>query len=133
MSRGLLVLGAAAAALFTAGCGSVGHTEFNAANATGGKKIFQAKCASCHALADAGATSAVGPDLDAAFACAREQGFKDSTIRDVIRGQIDYADPPMPTKLVKGQDAETVSDYITSVAGVKKTCTAKDSVPEPGH
>jgi mono/diheme cytochrome c family protein len=133
VSRGLLALGAAAAALLTAGCGSVGHTDFNAANATGGKKIFQAKCASCHTLSDAGATAVVGPDLDAAFGCAREQGFKDSTIRDVIRGQIDYADPPMPQKLVTGQDAETVSDYITSVAGVKSKCTADDSVAEPGH
>jgi mono/diheme cytochrome c family protein len=131
--RGLLVICAVASALLLAGCGSTGHTAFSAAGGSGGKKIFQDHCASCHALADAGSTATVGPDLDAAFGCARAQGFKDSTIRDVIRGQIDYASPPMPQKLVTGEDAETVSDYIASVAGTNVTCNGKGSLPEQGH
>jgi mono/diheme cytochrome c family protein len=133
VSRGLLALVAAAAALLAAGCGATGHTAPNAANAVAGKKAFQDNCGSCHALADAGTKGTIGPDLDAAFGCAKQQGFKESTIRDVIRGQIDYAEPPMPQKLVKGQEAEAVSDYITQVAGAKVACNGKGSLPEQGH
>jgi mono/diheme cytochrome c family protein len=120
--RGLLVICAVASALLLAGCGSTGHTAFSAAGGSGGKKIFQDHCASCHALADAGSTATVGPDLDAAFGCARAQGFKDSTIRDVIRGQIDYASPPMPRELVKGQQADDVADFIATHAGEGVDC-----------
>lgn len=133
MRRGLLALAVASAALLSSGCGAVGHTEFSASNAAGGKKIFQQKCASCHTLADADAKGTIGPNLDDAFGCAEQQGFKQSTIRDVIRGQIDYASPPMPQKIVKGDDADTVSDYITKVAGTGVECNAKGSLPEPGH
>jgi mono/diheme cytochrome c family protein len=133
LRRGLLALGVASAALLTAGCGAVGHKEFSASDAGGGKKLFQAKCASCHVLADADAKGTVGPNLDDAFGCAKEQGFKDSTIRDVIRGQIDYASPPMPRKLVTGADADTVADYVTSVAGTGVDCNGKGSLPEPGQ
>lgn len=133
MRRELLALAVASAALLSSGCGAVGHTEFSASDAAGGKKIFQQKCASCHTLADAAATGTIGPNLDDAFGCAERQGFKQSTIRDVIRGQIDYASPPMPRKLVTGQDAETVSDYITKVAGTTVQCNGNGSLPEPGH
>jgi mono/diheme cytochrome c family protein len=133
LRRGALVIAAASAALLLAGCGAVGHKDFSASGGSGGKTLFQQKCASCHILADADAEGTVGPNLDDAFGCAKQQGFASSTIRDVIRGQIDYASPPMPRKLVTGHDADAVSDYITQVAGTSVECNGKGSLPEPGH
>jgi cytochrome c2 len=109
--------------LAAAGCGTGGVQ--NEANTAGGKELFITKCGSCHTLADAGTTGKVGPDLDAAFGPSREQGFKESTIRQVVRDQIHYpspaegvaAFPVMPADLVTGTDAEAVSAYVASVAG----------------
>ena len=113
--------------LAASGCGAVGRvTEGDTSR---GKQLFQQKCASCHTLADAKTTGAVGPNLDDAFACAEHQGFKRSTIRDVVRGQIDYASPPMPRELVKGQQADDVADYIATVAGQGVDCTT-DAQPK---
>lgn len=113
---------ALAAALVAAGCGSVAATQ-EAGSASNGKQLFVEKCGSCHVLADAGTPGAVGPDLDQAFATAREQGFDESTIRDVVRGQIAYptaepvtGEPGMPADLVTGQDAADVAAYVASVA-----------------
>lgn len=90
-------------------------------------------CASCHTLAAAGASGVVGPNLDAAFGPDRCQGFAQSTIQDVVRGQIAYADsnpgtdwPPgtdnvvqgMPAGLANGQKAKDIASYVASVAGV---------------
>jgi len=83
------------------------------------------KCGSCHTLADAGTTGKVGPDLDSAFGPSRAQGFKESTIRQIVRDQIHLPSPPqgspgfptMPADLVKSVDADAVSAYVASVAG----------------
>ena len=122
-----LVAAALAAVAVAAGCGTVGRVETG--SAARGKELFKDKCAQCHALADAGSQSQVGPDLDAAFRTLRSdapgQGFKESTIREVVRGQIAYpiVDPPtdapgMPANLVTGEDADAVAAYVASVAGV---------------
>jgi mono/diheme cytochrome c family protein len=122
----------AASALLAAGCGATGHIEAGSSDAGSGKKLFQEKCASCHILSDADAKGTVGPNLDDAFGCALEQGFEPSTIRDVVRGQIDYASPPMPRKLVKGDDAVAVSEYVTeAVQQAKVECSGDASLPEP--
>ena len=60
-------------------------------------------------LAAAGAQGTVGPNLDDAFARSRKQGFKETTIENVVLDQIREANPPMPKNLVKGQDAEDVA------------------------
>ncbi len=125
MRRGLLGLAVASAALLLAGCGATGRVDPSAANADAGKKLFQQKCASCHVLAEANAAGTIGPNLDNAFACAKQQGFEASTIRDVIRGQIAYAEPPMPADLVTGQDADDVAAYVTQASGAKVDCGAK--------
>ncbi len=117
---------ALAGVLAAAGCGSVGHTE--EASVSQGKTLFSARCASCHTLADAGAKGKIGPNLDEAFQHVRsddpDQNFADSTIRDVVRGQIAYPveDPPteaagMPADLVTGGDADAVASYVAAVAG----------------
>ena len=116
------------AGIAAAGCGTGGLSK-----ATGdqshGKQLFTANCASCHTLADAGAKGTVGPDLDNAFGVGRSnqpgQGFKESTIREVVLGQIRYPaqkDPSskdvfMPANIVRGQDAADVAAYVAAVAG----------------
>jgi cytochrome c551/c552 len=113
---GLLVLGVAAA--LVGGCG--GSSEPDADRLANGKQQFAA-CGGCHALADAGTTATVGPNLDDAFRGAREQGFEDSTFEGIVRYWIEKpeqrTEPKMPPNLVTGQDADDLAFYIASVAG----------------
>jgi cbb3-type cytochrome c oxidase subunit III len=106
----------AAAALIAGGCGTGGKAT-SSGDQTNGKKLFTAKCAGCHVLAAAGAKGTVGPSLDDAFAGSRAQGFKQSTIQNVVLLQIREASKPMPTNLVTGQDAVDVAGYVAAVAG----------------
>ena len=113
-----------AAAVVAAGCGSVAAGQ-EAGSTARGKELFVQHCGSCHVLADAGTAGVIGPDLDVAFGHAREQGFDQSTIRDLVRGQIAYpvtetptGEPGMPANLVTGEDAAAVADYVASAAGV---------------
>ena len=111
------------AAVVLAGCGTGGLDR--SSNASGGKELFVDKCGSCHTLADAGTAGKIGPDLDASFGPSREQGFEESTIRQVVRDQIHLPSPgngepgfpEMPADLVTGDDADAVSAYVASVAG----------------
>jgi hypothetical protein len=74
-----------------------------------GKLIFTQTCGTCHVLQDAGTSGAVGPSLDtlkpdkARVEAAIENGGAGS-------GQ-------MPAGLLAGQEAEAVSEYVSSVAG----------------
>jgi cbb3-type cytochrome c oxidase subunit III len=113
---GLGVPLAVAAALLAAGCGTGGKAAAHA-DTQHGQTLFTAKCAGCHTLAAAGATGTVGPDLDAAFGPSRAQGFKDSTIQNVVLLQIRDASLPMPKNVVSGQDAQDVAAYVATVAG----------------
>ena len=126
----------AAGALAVAGCGgadSVGLTPATG-DAAKGKELYAQKCAGCHTLADAKAKGVTGPNLDDAFGYARKQGFKDTTIREVVRDQITYAADPMPNitelfpKCTEGEeepkcsedpsgDADAVAAYVGAVAG----------------
>jgi mono/diheme cytochrome c family protein len=94
-----------------------------------GRALFQQKCGTCHALAQAGTSATVGPDLDASFAQARADGMDNDTIEGVVQTQIEnprfveegaqnYDRVFMPANIVEGQDAEDVAAYIASVAGV---------------
>jgi mono/diheme cytochrome c family protein len=129
--------------IVAAGCGAVAHMSVSDGNTATGKQLFlhgsTPACGSCHTLADAGSTGIVGPNLDAAFGPVRNcQGFKDveSTIVNLVRGQIAYADenpetgtpaaptPGMPANLFTGQKAKDVAAYVASVAGVHWSCKA---------
>src|SRR5215218_9343916 len=88
---------AVATAALVSGCGAVDHMSASEGDPSNGKTLFSQKCASCHVLADANAKGTIGPSLDAAFASVRLQKFDESTIRDVVRGQIAYPEEPMPT------------------------------------
>ena len=120
-------------ALLSAGCGTVGLASENADKAKG-RALFVESCGYCHTLSDAGTTGTIGPNLDDAFAGPRLEGFAESTIRQVVRGQIAYPTtepvgvvetdgqeeraPGMPANLVTGDDADAVAAYVASVAGV---------------
>ena len=127
MRPGAAVL-ALAAALLAAGCGTGGLAS--GGDQDRGKKLFLDKCAGCHTLADAGSHGNQGPNLDDAFADFRDQGFKQVTIEQVVRDQIELAVPPMPANLVKGTDADAVAAYVAQVAGkpvaAKNTTNGKD-------
>jgi cytochrome c6 len=123
---------ALAAALLAAGCGTGGVAKKG--DAIRGKALFATKCAGCHALADAGSVATVGPNLDDAFAAAREtrsdMHLSDSTIRNVVLDQIRIAAAPMPANLVRGQDAADVAAYVASVAG-RKAAGGAVAAPSP--
>ena len=123
MRRGGALL-ALATALLAAGCGTGGISK--SGDADKGKTLFLAKCSGCHTLADAGSHGNQGPNLDDAFAYSRRQGFKQVTIEQVVRDQIELAVPPMPKNLVTGSDADSVAAYVAQVAGTGVTA-AKNS------
>jgi mono/diheme cytochrome c family protein len=86
-------------------------------------------CASCHTLAAAGTQGTIGPNLDDAFAADKSKSFESAgtvqTIRDIVRGQIAYADSNpgtgqtgMPANLLTGQDAKDVAVFVAQCAAV---------------
>jgi cbb3-type cytochrome c oxidase subunit III len=106
-----------AVALLLAGCGTGGKAESHGADVQSGQKLFTPSCGGCHTLAAAGTSGTIGPNLDEAFGPSRQQGFKQSTIQNVVLDQIRVAAPPMPRNIVTGQDAQDVAAYVASVAG----------------
>ena len=99
------------AAIALAGCGTGGLSDENA-DVAQGKLLFKQKCGSCHVLKEAATAGTTGPNLDHAFAGPASEGFDESTIREVVRHQIDYPAPPMPEDLVEGDDADAVAAYV---------------------
>lgn len=114
MRRALPLLGAL---LLLAGCGTGGMAPAHADQQNGQKLFTSSGCGGCHVLAAAGSQGTTGPNLDDAFAGSRKQGFKQSTIENVVLDQIREANPPMPKDLVKGQDAVDVAAFVAAVAG----------------
>ena len=103
-------------AFVLAGCGTGGIANPHA-DQQAGQKLFTQNCGGCHTLAAAGTNGNVGPNLDDAFASDRQQGFKQSTIQNVVLDQIRIAAAPMPRNIVKGQDAQDVAAFVAAVAG----------------
>jgi cbb3-type cytochrome c oxidase subunit III len=112
--RAVLLLGVTA---LLAGCGTGGKAT--SGDQQNGQKLFTGKgqCGGCHTLAAAGTSGTVGPNLDDAFRADRQQGFKQSTIQNVVLDQIREPSAPMPKNLVTGQDAQDVAAYVAAVAG----------------
>jgi cbb3-type cytochrome c oxidase subunit III len=118
----LAAIVAAAGAVFAGGCGSTGHVE--EASQGQGEELFRQSCAQCHTLAAAGATGTIGPNLDAHFAELRQQGFDETSMRDMVRAQIAHpvTDPPtgapgMPANIYEGTQADEVAAFVAAVAG----------------
>jgi cbb3-type cytochrome c oxidase subunit III len=126
--------------VLAAGCGAVGRsTDGDASN---GKALFskspgagKPSCASCHTLADAKAKGTLGPNLDDAFESSKAQGFDQSTMRDVIRGQIAYPEEPMPANLYEGQDADDLAAYIAKCSAVPScgVTASNTGAPKPSR
>jgi mono/diheme cytochrome c family protein len=116
----LLALVALAAILVVAsGCGTTD------ADPERGRTLFIQKCGTCHALAQAGTTAQTGPNLDHAFASAREEGNDSDTVEGVVKAQVEYPRPKtsnpavsMPADIVTGQDLDDVAAYVGEWAGV---------------
>jgi len=141
----VLVTAACAALLSLAltGCGTGGYTSGGSQGA--GKQLFIKACGGCHTLADAGTAGTIGPNLDNAFAQARESGMTSATFTQVVAGQIHFpisttstgapGMPPVDTTLPLCNDVEgdafcvedqdqAVSDiavYVGAVAGTGVT------------
>jgi len=102
------------------GCGTTN------ADIARGRVLFTTKCGVCHTLAQAGTTATVGPNLDDAFAAAREAGgFDAATIEGIVEAQVDDPRPAngnpaasMPAKIVEGQDLDDIAAYLGKYAGV---------------
>jgi cbb3-type cytochrome c oxidase subunit III len=130
---GVLGAGLAAAALLAAGCGTGGVANASQRPDTqSGSTLFSQYCGACHTLQAAGTTGTIGPNLDNAFAADVAQGYKQSSIENLVLDQIRLGSgqvatyttnkkftvqQPMPANLVKGQDAIDVAAYVASVAG----------------
>ncbi len=118
--RVLLALAALAAiALAASGCGT------STADVSRGRVLFVQKCGVCHTMAQAGTTAQIGPNLDDAFAAAREAGEGGETVEGIVEAQVelprpstDNPDNSMPADVVSGQDLEDVAAYVGMYAGV---------------
>jgi len=121
----LALVGSLAVATVLGGC----QLADSGTNVVNGKEQFVAKCGSCHTLARAGSTGVTGPNLDEAFARARQDGFGQDTFEGIVHRQILHPairpqmDPKtrkpttsMPAKLVTGEDAEDVAAYVAEAA-----------------
>ena len=119
----------AVVAFVAAGCGT-GGISAGKADKTNGKKLFVEKCGSCHTLADAGTQGKIGPNLDDAFFGPRSQGFAESTIRNVVHGQILYP-VSNPSGVDVGVDLARVT-FIDS-SGLSVLVQARQRVDELGR
>lgn len=75
-----------------------------------GREMFRQNCATCHALADAAAAGAVGPNLD------ELRPAPELTVNAIELGRA-RGQGQMPAGLLSGEDAESVANYIAAVAG----------------
>jgi mono/diheme cytochrome c family protein len=116
----LLALSALLAlAVAASGCGTT------TADTSRGRTLFVQKCGVCHTLSQAGTSAQIGPNLDEAFAAARENGNDSETIEGVVKAQVEFPRPSngdprvsMPPDVVSGQDLDDVAAYVGEWAGV---------------
>jgi mono/diheme cytochrome c family protein len=109
-----------AAVLVITGCGTTSP------DIARGRVLFTSKCGICHTLAQAGTTATIGPNLDDAFAAAREAGgFDSATVEGIVKNQIDNPRPSngnpaasMPAHTAEGIDADDIAAYVGKYAGV---------------
>jgi cbb3-type cytochrome c oxidase subunit III len=95
-------------AFVAANAGVQGFVVAKAISGTNGKSIFQAKCASCHTLKDAGTTGTVGPNLDQLkppFSIVQNQVINGGAVMPAFKGVLTEA------------QIKAVAKYVSSVAG----------------
>lgn len=137
----LVTLGAGSILIASAsGCGAESSAEITGGFQDRGRQIFNAKCGTCHKLAQAASQGNQGPNLDTAFAAARAAGMDEETIKGVTLYQIYHPRPSvegypavsMPANIVTGNDAEDVAAYIARYAGVPGAKPPKAPGEGPG-
>jgi mono/diheme cytochrome c family protein len=109
-----------AAVVVISGCGTTN------ADIARGRVLFETKCGSCHVMAQAGTSGVTGPNLDDAFAAAREAGgFDSATVEGIVEAQVESPRPSngnpmasMPAHIVEGTDLDDVAAYVGKYAGV---------------
>ena len=75
-----------------------------------GRDLFRQTCASCHSLAANNARGVTGPNLDEIGEVTKERIVKAIEIGGTGQGR-------MPPRLLRGDDAEKVGEYLAEVAG----------------
>lgn len=137
----LVALGAGSMLIASAsGCEAESSAEITGGFQDRGRQIFNAKCGTCHKLAQAASQGNQGPNLDTAFAAARAAGMDEETIKGVTLYQIYHPRPSvkgypavsMPANIVTGNDAEDVAAYIARYAGVPGAKPPKAPGEGPG-
>jgi cytochrome c6 len=88
---------------------SRGGVELNSAQAEG-RRLFTYNCGTCHALAAAGTSGRVGPNLD------ELRPPKNLSLDAIANGRA-RGQGQMPGELLVGEEAEKVSEFIEVVAG----------------
>ena len=136
-------------------CGTGGFVK--GGDTAKGQQLFVSRCGSCHTMSAAGTTQTIGPNLDDAFAADRDQGFKKSSIQQIVADQIRLPLEPgtcpgatsrakgfktactagspvtptgstvMPANLVTGQDLVDVSAFVAKCAGNTEDESCKPS------
>ena len=102
---------AAVAVAVAAGCGTGGYVD--GGSEARGEQLFTQRCGSCHTLAAARTRGTIGPNLDDAFAQAREDGMTTETFTQVVAGQIRYP----------------IEDPVTEQAGMPGPDGAQGTLP----
>ena len=113
-------------AVLASGCGTSDPAPISGDFEDRGRQLFNAKCGTCHKMAQAASTGEQGPDLDAAFAASREVGMNEGTIDGIVKAQVLHPRPPepgfpavsMPADIVTGNDLDDVAAYVARYAGV---------------
>jgi mono/diheme cytochrome c family protein len=77
------------------------------------KELFQTNCGACHTLARAGTDGIVGPDLDDLLG----QGTPEANYTRVLNAIKNGIEGRMPAGILQGEDAKTVADFVSRVAG----------------
>jgi mono/diheme cytochrome c family protein len=128
-------------AVTVAACGTGGFSS--GGDVARGKQLFSTvfaaghgqmySCSTCHTLAAASASGVLGPNLDNAFSADRIQGFKPTSIQQIVADQIRLplqgidvngltnvsptGTTVMPANLVKGKDLADVAAFVATCAG----------------
>jgi mono/diheme cytochrome c family protein len=83
-----------------------------------GKELFVTNCGACHTLAKAGTDGVIGPDLDELLAPPSPTPPDPETIKPRVQAAIENGvGGRMPAGILSGEQAETVADFVSQVAG----------------
>ena len=86
-----------------------------AASDTEAKQLFQTNCGACHTLARAGTDGIVGPDLDDILGQGTPESNQQRVASAIKIGGT--GDGKMPARILEGEDADLVANFVARVAG----------------